>query len=916
MKRKRHRRDGASMRRDAGIPPTFSNDDVPLKYARMSAPAGDFTNTMIRRFQVARLIARGGMGEVYLATDAVLGRDLALKVLRQDVTRDRDRIGRFIQEARAASALNHPHLIAVYDIGESAPRRDGEAVGPPVHYIAMELVEGHTLRQVIAEKRLSLHERLRCLEQVADALAAAHTAGVVHRDLKPENLMIAANGYAKVLDFGVAKLRGEIAETSGHRTLSGSTMTTDGMILGTVGYVSPEQAQGLPLDHRSDIFSFGCVLYEAITGERAFHASTAVETLQRVVEAEPTPLLTLVPAAPPGLERVVRSCLAKDPAHRYPTMRDVAADLRAVRRNLEDGSRTPAIGRRSAVIALGAGALAAVGGWWALRERNTPAPAPTIERLTSTGTAIDAAISRDGRHLAWVASSGGQQGLRVRELAGTSEIELVPPAAVGFWGIAFSPDGRHIYYATKSVEEPAGRLYVVPITGGAARPLLEGIDSTVTFAPDGSRFAFYRAAHPERGATALVVAGVDGTGAQMVTRTAGREFFVPAFFAAPSWSPDGSRIAAAVHDGQSGTARLITVTVSDGAREPFARAFEDVTFTAWLPDGSGILMIANQTDGLREYPRKVWLQPFPTGDPRRITRDVLEYRNISVRGDGAFVSVGLDSAYSLWRVPLGGGSPRRIASERYDGLLGIAPLADGRIVVSAGERGNTQLALLDAEGARREQLTNEGQNLWPAASPDGRSIAFVSNRDGHTGIWRMTLSARDARLLAHLPSPSWVSVTPDGRFVVCATVRDGETTTWRVPMDGGEPTIVATGLDRPAVSPDGRWIVGINVRPGASQLALVMMPADGSGEMRTLGTIAPATGNGLLEWTAEGDAILFSTVERANVWRQSLAGGSPTKVTSLADLGIARGRRSVDGRTLILARGTAQTDAYLVSNYA
>jgi Tol biopolymer transport system component len=402
----------------------------------------------------------------------------------------------------------------------------------------------------------------------------------------------------------------------------------------------------------------------------------------------------------------------------------------------------------------------------------------------------------------------------------------------------------------------------------------------------------------------------------VLATTKGQQFFVPAFFAAPSWSPDGERIAASIHDARSGDAGLVIVDVESGRIDPFPHRFKDATFTSWLPDGSGILFVADQVDALKEIPRKVWLQPYPRGEPRRVTPDLLEYRNISVRGDGsAFVSVGLDAVYSLWRLPLNGDDPKRIASERYDGLLGVAPLKDGRLVISTGERGNSQLAMVDRTGGSRETLTRDGTNTWPAVSPDNRTIVFVSNRDGQTGVWRMNVDGSDAKLLAHLPRPSWLSVTPDGQYVVCASLGDAEPATWRVPISGGQPTLIAAGIDRPAVSPDGRFLAGINVASNAGQLALVTMPLDGSGPPRVLGTIAPATANGLVEWTARGDGLLYSTVERSNVWLQRISGGPPIKITNLTDLGIVRGRRSAEGDSLIVARGVAQTDAYLVSNF-
>jgi eukaryotic-like serine/threonine-protein kinase len=883
----------------------------------MNAEAGDLSETTIRRFDVTRLLARGGMGEVYVARDAVLGRDLALKIIRQDVTRDSARLQRFIQEARAASALNHPHLISIYDIGESAPKRNGTAVGPPVFYIAMELVSGETLRAAIEGGNLTLDRALEYLVQVAEALAAAHAAGVTHRDLKPENLMIADGGYAKVLDFGVAKLRTDLFR---REDASHDTSDNHGVVIGTVGYMSPEQAQGGTIDHRTDIFAFGCVLYEVITGRRAFEGATAFSTLKKIVDGQPPPVVAFAPAAPPALQAIVTKCLAKSPEDRYQSMRDVAADLQAVRLAIDPRAKKAVVrpkSRRGSVLlaAIGLIAFALAIAYGVMTSQRTVAPRVTIERLTASGTAIDSALSPDGRLLAWVDSVGGQQSLKVRQLGEDRSVELVPPAQVGFWGIAFAPGGTRVFYAIKSAKEPGGRLFSVSVLGGTSQPLLEGIDSAVTFSADGRRFAFYRANHPERGATALMTASVDGSDARVLASTRPPELFVPAFFAAPSWSPDGSRIAAAIHNSDSGDSVLATFDAATGQRQPFATRFQEATYTAWLKDGSGILFVATQADAMREVPRKVWLQPYPAGEPHRVTPDLLEYRNISLRQDGsAFASVGLDAVYTLWRVPVSGGDAERIASERYDGLLGVAPLPDGRLVVTTGERGSAQLVMLDRTGAQRQVLTNEGTNTWPAVTPDGRTIVFVSNRDGQSGIWAMNADGTRQKLLAHLPRPTWLSVTPDGRAIVCASLGETDPATWRVPIEGGEPTRLAAGIDRPSVSPDGRLIAGIN--SGAEgQLTLVTLPMDGSSPPRSLGPIAPATANGLLDWTADGQGILFSTVERANVWLQRISGGPPVKVTNLNDLAIVRGRRSTDGRSLILARGVAQTDAYLVSQF-
>ncbi len=411
----------------------------------------DFSNTTIRRFDILRLLARGGMGEVYVARDAVLGRDLALKILRQDVTWDANRLERFVQEARAASALNHPHLIAIYDIGESAPKRDGVAQGPPVLYIAMELVAGETLRKAIESKRLDTKRAIEYLVQVVDALAAAHAAGVIHRDLKPENLMIADGGYAKVLDFGVAKLRADMAPAGADADSAPSAG-----VLGTVGYMSPEQVQGKPLDPRTDIFSFGCVLYEVITGRRAFQGTTSFETLKRILSEEPEPIVEPLPHV--QLQPVIRRCLAKNPDDRYQSMQELSHDLRGLLRRLEAATHRETAARVPwrRLLAGAAAIVALVLAVWWTTESGFVGRAPTsvgLQRVTLSGTAIDAATSRDGRYLAWVESMGGMQGLRVRQLGEDRSIELVPPQPVGYWGIAFSHDASRVYYATKSAQE-------------------------------------------------------------------------------------------------------------------------------------------------------------------------------------------------------------------------------------------------------------------------------------------------------------------------------------------------------------------------------------------------------------------------------------------------------------------------------
>ena len=301
----------------------------------------DLIGATLGQYQIEALIGHGGMGYVYRARDTTLARSVALKILPPEVVSDAGRLSRFIQEARAASALNHPHVIAIHEIREAAPMRDGAAIPglPALHYLAMELVTGDTLRTLIDTRRLDPKRAIDLLVQVAEALSAAHAAGVVHRDLKPENIMVANSGYAKVLDFGLAKLRPDMLANDGAtQAVTVPAASAPGVLLGTVGYMSPEQVEGRPTDHRSDVFSFGCVAYEAVSGSRAFAGPSTIETLHRIANVDPTSIVSALGSAPPEIRRIVGKCLAKDPDDRYQSMKEAAIDLRGVLRQLESGS--------------------------------------------------------------------------------------------------------------------------------------------------------------------------------------------------------------------------------------------------------------------------------------------------------------------------------------------------------------------------------------------------------------------------------------------------------------------------------------------------------------------------------------------------------------------------------------------------
>ena len=861
------------------------------------------------------------MGEVFRARDASLGRDLAIKILPPDLTRDPARVERFMQEARAASALNHPHLTAIYEIGTD-----------PVHYIAMELVQGRNLRDVLSAGRLDLKRTLDCLLQVSDALGAAHQAGVVHRDIKPENIMLADDGYAKVLDFGVAKLK-PTATASGNDATR-AALTDAGVMVGTSGYMSPEQARGLATDHRTDIFSLGCVLYECLTGARAFDAPSAVERMHRVINTEPAPIAERVPGVPSDLLRVVRKCLAKDADERYQTMKDLAIDLRDARRQLETGTAAaaapsaPAPRSRGLLIGATAAALVAIAAMaWYLRSPATApadppsatAPRISLERMTTTGNTIDSTISPDGKYLAHVEAIGQVQSLWLREIETGQDRQIVAPGAFAYFGVKFTPDGGEIYYTSRGDGHGSGRLNAIARDGRPSRVLLDGILSPVTFSPDGRRIAFFREQYPDQESSALMVADADGRNERMLASRRMPEAFSPGFFTGPSWSPDGRLIVGAVRDRRAATAKLMAFDTASSEPRELLTSDMDITFTLWLPDGSGVAYATRGFVNVGALNGQLWLQPFPNGAPRRLTSDLVNYRQMSITADGrTLTAVGEEFQGTLYSVPLDGSTPRRIPSERYDGYQGVTQLRDGSFILGSLVNGDSQVLRLSADGSTRTVLTTVGANAYPAVSPDESRIAMVSLRDGKVGIWMMRIDGSEQQLLASIAAPNWLSFAPDGRHVICTSYGSSVPSTWRIPVNGGQAVEIARQLDRAVISPDGKWLGGIyaasvNAATTASTAAIV--PLDGSAPPRSLGLLIAAAGTGLVSWAKDGSGLIASSRERFNLHLYPTTGDGPKQLTALQDETFIRGTLAPDGRHIIASRGRLLRDTFTIRDF-
>ena len=869
------------------------------------------------RYRIDSLLGKGGMGSVYKAYDDTLGRAIALKVLPKDFVAGPGSLERFVREARTASSLNHPNVVTIYEVGSDANGGDG-----PTHFIAMELIEGQPLRTLLGRPQLSIPRSIEIMAQVADGLAAAHAAGIVHRDLKPDNIVIARNGVAKILDFGIAKPQDDgnsddVSVTAVH--------TSPGIVLGTPGYMAPEQARAEAVDHRSDIFSFGCILYECATGMRPFRGDSMVDVLHRTMHYDPPPLAETAPAAPAELQRIVRKTLAKDPAHRYQSALDLAIDLRDLKADLiahppasptaqpvqPGGLKWWMTAIPAAVLIAATVALLVVRRDSATPNAGAARPPMSVTRLTSSGKVTGAVISPNGEYLAYVYSDAGQQSVWMRQIATGSALELAPPAGGGVWGVTFSPDSRSVYYATKTPADPAGSLYQSSILGGGGRKLLSGIDSHVNFTPDGKRMLFLRNHTPRPGHSAIVVANADGSQeAVLVSKAPPQSLLL--FWGAPAWSPDGLSIAMPVRDGTKWM--LMRVDVATGKETALTDApWESLGDVKWLPDGSGVVVIATLNT---EQRAQIWLVTTD-GRRRQITNDLYDYRIVSMTADGArLVTVAADRSSSIWRASLGdGGTQRKVTTGKYDGLQGVAAAEDGTVYFNTNENGRWDVWAVGTDGKRRQITLGEWPALGVAVSPDQRYLVTSMPRQRDWILARLNRDGSGMKMLCPIvTSPNRgetkISFTADSKFVIFDSAIDGVRGLWKIPIDGGTAVRLRNG-DSPAVSPDGSriaYLTPMDVRVGS---------LDGSpGGDRVFDKVT-VTSWSMVKWSPDGRNLLHTAglKDRINIWQQPLDGSEARKVTKFDDEYIHAFGVAPDSNDLILARGSLSRDAVMLTNF-
>lgn len=887
--------------------------------------------THLGPYEILSPLGAGGMGEVWRARDTRLDRDVAIKVLPASFANDAGRLLRFEQEARATSALNHPNILTVHDFGS----HDGSP------YIVAELLEGEELRAQLAEGALPVRRSVDYAHQIASGLAAAHAKGVVHRDLKPENLFVTKDGRIKILDFGLAKLRpAKLTGEAASEVATQKLITDPGTVMGTVGYMSPEQVRGGEADHRSDLFSFGVILYEMLSGRRAFLGHSLVETMNAILKDDPPELTE--PAAeqqgrreriPLGLAHIVRHCLEKRADDRFQSASDVAFAVKALSelsgptaasssQTAERSHRQFRLTTNFAILVMSLVAVF-VGGWWVRGRIGQPVADRTVRflRLTDfSGVEEFPSISPDSKYVAFTAVAGGNRQIWVRTLAGGAPLQITLDARDHLHP-RWAPDSSSlIYYSPPTNSESIGALWEVPVLGGAPRRLVASI-ADGDLSHDGKRLAFTRS---ENGRIELVTADRSGSEASVIAQLEPRYYCF-----SPRWSPDDSLLAY-----QTSSVGLdddvVVVPATGGQQRGITPVDSQLKGFAWLPDGSGLVVSSARGSTLFYLPSfNLWTMRLARKNPQQITFGEASYLHPDIDRNGTLVATRLHMQSDIWRYPVDGSGAEnvrrgmRVTAQTGQVRTPSAGPGDKELVYLSDSGGHANLWVISLDTGKSRQITFErnpeisvGLPIW---SPDGRHIAYATNRDavkGQTAYWLVNPDGSGLHNL--LTYASWGAWSGDGRWLYYSE-EPRRVAVMKAPVDGGPSVLVRTDATRPEVSPDGSnlyYLVELPVMSGGSDYEIRRSGME-NGPSTVVARI-PARRVPIWLWihpaiSPDGKRLALPLTDSGttNVWAISTEDSTFRQLTDFGQRPIFIARRvswSSDGRFIFVAVGEGDGD--------
>ena len=750
------------------------------------------SGAIVGHYKLVRYLGKGGMGIVYESEDLKLGRRVALKFLSEATLNEPATLDRFWREARTASALNHPAICTVHELNESTD--------PP--FLVMELLDGQSLDKLCSGNSIPSSRLIKIAIQIADGLSSAHRQGILHRDIKPSNIVVSDSGQAKLLDFGLAK-RVEI--DSDQTTLSLHHLVTNpGYGLGTLAYMSPEQARGEQLDSRTDIFSFGIVLYQMATGCNPFMDANPAIVIDRLLHQSPIPPRSLNPAVSADLERIIHKALEKDRDFRYQSAADLLADMKKMQQQSDNSSHKPYLQANTSdskphskstrvwiILAVLVVCLAA-GLSWYLRPRPPAFSSISVVQITDSGDITDIALFPDARMLAEVKSDGRQYTLWIRNIPTNTDTQILPPTSLPYTGLTVSPDGNQLYFNRKDADHPEySSLYAVSVLGGRPRRLVYDIDGPVGFSPDGKNIVYVRRAKPDNfSSSELHVANKDGGDDQVLSKN-------PGMNSSPAYSPDGSEVAWVQLEGQRASIErpaliLLHLKSKHQERISLPQFVFFISKLAWLPDGKHLLLNGDFLNANHSNIGQLAEITVPSGAFRRVTNDLANYHRLTLSDDGHTVATliygvatRVDYSRSSDGIPL--------TSKSFShSLLGFSWVDEKQIVFIEVSGGRPGISMLERETGQTDPIEiGKSASVYPdgVASCLGDQLVFTGNSPEHriVQLYRIKSDGTGLTPLVGTDGASTPFCAPHSRFVSYTTGASDKATGWAIPLEGGTP---------------------------------------------------------------------------------------------------------------------------------